>query len=133
MIGPRTIVTLAALAAAAVQPAAAQPAQVADDYPVQALREGHEGTATIRLAVDEADRPEACTIVESSGWPELDAASCQRAMRRSPFKPALNAKGEPIKATYRARLQWAIPKDDQPGPAPETASNTPAPGNAPTH
>ena len=85
-------------------------AQEMDDYPASALREGRQGTTSLRLAGAKDGSVRGCLIVESSGSVDLDAASCERMIRRARFRPANDDKGNAIDSTYDMRFVWKIPQ-----------------------
>ncbi len=74
----------------------------ARDFPVPpGGREERIGKAVIlALTVAPSGRATACRIYKSSGLPDTDAAACRLAMERLRFKPATNAAGEPVTATF---------------------------------
>lgn len=81
----------------------------ANDYPSRALREGHEGTTQFNLTVGVNGRATGCEITTSSGFPELDTATCLNMVRRARFDPALNEDGEPVDGNWESSVNWAIP------------------------
>ncbi|MEA3262513.1 MAG: energy transducer TonB [Pseudomonadota bacterium] len=82
-----------------------------NDYPSKALLAGVSGTVRFMAIVGTEGRPTQCKIALSSGEPELDTVTCQLVMRRAQFKPAANAKGEPVVGYYINRVRWIIPSD----------------------
>jgi protein TonB len=82
-----------------------------NDYPSAALREGREGTASYTIVVNESGRAESCKITKSSGWADLDEATCAVVMRRARFTPATDAQGKPTKGEYSNRVAWRIPRN----------------------
>ena len=88
---------------------------VTADYPIRALREAREGTTGFEVTVGTDGRVTACTIVVSSGSPDLDAATCDLVTRRARFNPATDRAARPIVGTYSNRVRWVIPV----GPPPE--------------
>lgn len=79
-------------------------------YPKEALRYGHEGVAEFTVTVNESGRAEDCVITKSSGWPELDEATCKEFTARVRFKPATDSSGTPIKSKYSNKWRWEIEK-----------------------
>lgn len=80
------------------------------DYPSDALRAGQGGSVRFLLIVGADGMPTRCSIARSSGVPQLDAVTCQLAMRRARFKPAENGEGQPIAGYYVNRVRWIIPE-----------------------
>ena len=74
----------------------------AKDFPVPpGGREERIGRSVIiALTVGADGVPSACRTYHSSGLPETDAATCRLALERLRFRPATNARGEPVVATF---------------------------------
>ena len=84
-----------------------------DDYPVEALRRGAQGTVAFRLDIDASGTPTACTIEQSSGDAALDQATCDIVRTRARFRPARDAQGRPVPDTHSARVTWRIDEASQ--------------------
>jgi protein TonB len=71
-------------------------------YPVpEGGRENRIGkTVIVALTVGTDGRPSACRTYRSSGLPETDAVTCRLALERLRFRPATNARGEPVVGTF---------------------------------
>jgi protein TonB len=80
------------------------------DYPREALRRGEEGTVKMRYDVNVEGRVENCVVVQSSGSPTLDHASCENVTRRARYIPATDANGKPIRSHGSRTITWVIPK-----------------------
>ncbi len=76
------------------------------DYPPQAWIEGQEGSVRFEIAVDAAGKPTKCTIIESSEFELLDAKTCEIAMARAEFEPALDLNGDPVAGVHRDYQVW---------------------------
>lgn len=87
-----------------------------EDYPVEALRDGAQGTTSFRLLVGEDGSVRDCMILSSSGVPVLDEATCSLVRQRARFYPATDQKGKPTLGTYANRVRWVIPAE---GPPPQ--------------
>lgn len=74
----------------------------ARDFPLPpGGREARIGKSVIlALTISPEGRAVACRIYRSSGLPETDAVTCRLAMERLRFRPATNAAGEPVSATF---------------------------------
>lgn len=70
------------------------------DYPAESRLRGEEGRVVITLDIDEQGLPTACRIAESSGYPALDAKTCELALTRGRFKPAKDGAGKPIASSF---------------------------------
>jgi TonB family protein len=80
-----------------------------DDYPAEALRNNLQGRVAIRWTVDENGRARDCIIVESSGHPVLDDASCRLVVARARYVPALDKDGRAVQSTDRRGIVWRLP------------------------
>lgn len=81
----------------------------ANDYPSRALREGREGVTRFRVTVTADGRAANCTIVSSSGHPDLDEATCKNVERRARFRPAKDGNGNDTTGSYSNSIRWVIP------------------------
>ncbi|WP_298198802.1 energy transducer TonB [Novosphingobium sp.] len=79
------------------------------DYPTSALRLDHAGTVGFVLTVSAAGRVTGCEITRSSGFAELDTATCALLQRRARFEPARDAAGQPATGTYANAVRWQLP------------------------
>jgi protein TonB len=68
---------------------------IAAEYPEQLRADGVGGTVRLRLFVDTEGVPEEVRLLDSSGYPQLDAAASRVAIFLR-FSPAINGAGEPI-------------------------------------
>jgi len=67
-----------------------------DDYPVEAQRNGEEGTVQAELSIDARGRVLGCRVIRSSGHASLDSATCSIVQRRARFKPAQDVNGDAV-------------------------------------
>jgi protein TonB len=81
----------------------------ARDYPAagRADRAGRE--VVIVLRVDTQGKPVYCRVQQPSGNDEADAITCRLAMQRFRFRPARDAQGQAIVASYGWRQRWWAP------------------------
>ena len=100
---------------------AATPIAVADwgpkvqqDYPSLALRNGEQGTVTMRITIDVTGRVSACEVTTSSGSTSLDAAGCRAMMIHARFNPALDKNGNPIASTSTQSIRYLLPEGAKP-------------------
>jgi TonB family protein len=70
-----------------------------------------EGTVGFRLTVGPNGVATHCETTSSSGWSDLDAATCSNVLRRARFDPALDQDGEPTTGFYSNRVNWKIPSE----------------------
>ncbi len=82
-----------------------------NDYPASELRAGHEGAARFRLEIGADGRVSGCTIIASTGFAGLDAATCSIVSRRARFAPARDGSGAAVSGSYSGGVRWLIPRD----------------------
>ena len=58
---------------------------VAQNYPAGSLDRGEQGAVAFEVGIDRRGRLESCAITESSGYPELDGATCELLLRHARF------------------------------------------------
>lgn len=99
-----------AFAALAARPRG-NPAQwvTTNDYPTAALRMEQEGLVRVRLAVSAEGRATGCEVTASSGFAELDQATCDKLVRRARFTPASDESGAKVSGNWATSVRWAIP------------------------
>ena len=80
----------------------------ARDFPIpeggRAARFGNSVTVAMTVGVD--GRARDCRILRPSPDPEADAIVCRLALERFVFRPATDAQGNPVPATYGWRQDW---------------------------
>lgn len=80
-----------------------------DDYPAEALRREATGTTATLLRITATGTVDDCQIVLTSGFVELDEATCRLALLRAKFTPALDAANKPRVSHLFRRVGWTIP------------------------
>lgn len=83
-----------------------------DDYPPAAARQNHQGTVAFQLMIDSSGLPAGCSVVQSSGFEELDQQVCSLMVQRARFSPARDASGKAIAAPYKGRFTWRMQQDE---------------------
>lgn len=81
-----------------------------DDYPAQSRRNKDEGIVHFLLMVSETGSVKDCHIVESSGFSELDAKTCELMRQRAKFDPAKDVSGAAVTGQYSNRVLWKLPR-----------------------
>ena len=81
-----------------------------NDYPTRDLREGNSGVTGFRLTIGSDGKVQSCAITASSGFPGLDRATCDNAVRRARFEPATDASGANVAGSYANNIRWVIPE-----------------------
>ena len=80
----------------------------ARDYPTppggRRVRLGH--SVTIAMTVGTDGRASNCRIVSPSPDPAADRLTCELAIARFRFRPAIDVNGNPVPATYGWRQSW---------------------------
>jgi TonB family protein len=79
-----------------------------DDYPIQALQEGAQGTTILRMMVGADGRVSACTVLRTSGSRILDDRACRIYVREGRFRPAIGADGQPVAEVFITTQAWRI-------------------------
>jgi periplasmic protein TonB len=82
-----------------------------NDYPPGALRREEQGAVRFELAIGADGRVTGCRITASSGFPDLEAATCSNVTRRARFEPASDATGARVPGSYNGSIRWVIPQD----------------------
>ncbi|HET8612360.1 MAG TPA: energy transducer TonB [Sphingomonas sp.] len=80
------------------------------DYPADAVRLHHQGQVRVSISVSAEGEVKGCRITGSSGFPELDAATCASIRKNADFLPALDPSGAPRPAMVTTTVNWTIPK-----------------------
>lgn len=86
-----------------------------DDYPAEERRLGHAGTVGWELRIDRSGIPTGCEVLQSSGFPTLDQATCEIVVRRLRFKPARDEGGKAIEGRFKGRFTWQLPQSARSG------------------
>ncbi|WP_374531421.1 energy transducer TonB [Novosphingobium sp.] len=82
---------------------------VSNDYPDNALWQGHQGIVRFRLDVDENGMVSACHVLYRTNPDDFADITCRNVTQRAKFAPALDAAGKPVKAFYIQTVRWQIP------------------------
>lgn len=82
---------------------------VDNDYPEEAIRAEEWGDSEVRVTVGIDGRARDCIVVRSSRSYFLDRKTCDVAITRARFAPALDRAGQPMEAPYLFVLRWRIP------------------------
>lgn len=78
----------------------------ARDYPAASRDKRIGDHVVVALTVGTDGKPTACRVARASRDPDADAITCRLALARFRFRPATNAAGEPIIATYGWQQRW---------------------------
>jgi protein TonB len=66
------------------------------DFPMAARQGLEKGRTATEMAVSAQGRVTGCRVTRSSGFADLDDATCRLAVKRFRFRPAMDAAGRPI-------------------------------------
>src|SRR5258708_531656 len=81
--------------------------------PAEAVVRGQVGAVVVQVNLNADGTVTACRVVESSGYPLLDAAACGRAKSVGRFEPALDGNGDRVASTFTLpRLQYVLSKEN---------------------
>lgn len=80
----------------------------ADDYPPEALDRNEQGAVTVTVGVNTRGRVSNCRVIKSSASQTLDQATCRIITARARFKPALDARGNPVESEFTQNIVWRI-------------------------
>lgn len=78
----------------------------ADDYPTKALYGSAVGIIEARVTVNTLGVPFDCHILQTSGYKDLDDATCEKFVRRVRFEPARDKSGNAVVSPYAFRARW---------------------------
>ncbi len=92
---------------------AISPQQV--DYPNASWLAEEEGLVRYSVDVDAQGNPSDCVVTESSGFPALDAKTCEIVIERGAFDPALDEDGNAIESTFTEVHNWRKREPEFPG------------------
>jgi len=76
-------------------------------YPIAARDKNQEGRVVPEILIGTDGKPQACRILLSSNFADLDAGSC-RLMMQMRFEPARNPSGTPVLSHYSRPLIWLL-------------------------
>lgn len=77
-------------------------------YPPEAKAAKHEGVVRAAVQVSKGGKPVACNVVRSSGYAELDEATCFFLMANARYTPGTDYYGMPIVDYDLVRMNWKI-------------------------
>jgi periplasmic protein TonB len=82
-----------------------------NDYPTSGLRGEHEGSTRYKLSVDAGGKATGCSVTASSGFADLDSATCSTLMHRAKFTPATDDAGAKVAGSYSGTVTWRLPEE----------------------
>lgn len=78
-------------------------------YPPRALARGEQGVVRFRADADAKGNVLSCQVTVSSGFPRLDAETCELIVNHASFAPAIDAGAKARAATHDGLVNWRIP------------------------
>lgn len=79
------------------------------DYPLDSMRLGKQGDVEVAFDVTAQGGIENCRIVASSGFSDLDEATCRTATARVRYAPAKDDDGKAVRSSSTMRVHWRLP------------------------
>jgi len=80
-----------------------------ENYPIEAMKNGIEGSVSFEVDVDESGKPTDCQVTKSSGSAILDTTTCEVVKAKAQFAPAVGADSKPTRGHYRNIAVWRLP------------------------
>ena len=82
---------------------------VFQNYPEHALAAGEEGPVFFTVTLDKEARPISCQVTHGSGYPDLDAETCNLIVQHAVFSAARDANGKITRQTTEGVVNWTLP------------------------
>lgn len=79
-----------------------------DDYPMDLVAMGIQGSVGLRLRIEPDGKISECSIMESSGNANLDSHTCALAKRRARYTPAMGYDRNPVWSFTFANVTWML-------------------------
>lgn len=79
------------------------------DYPPESMLRGEQGEVRVRGVVGANGKLKDCKVRYSSGYPRLDAVTCDLLRKRGKFEPARDKAGQPMDAPTFTSVRWIMP------------------------
>lgn len=92
------------------------------NYPVESLKRGEEGTVDVKVRAMRDGRILRCAVIASSGYAALDTATCDLMIANARIKPVTTVEGRRIEGNRLARVVWELPVEARRDPPPARSS-----------
>ncbi|HYD14574.1 MAG TPA: energy transducer TonB [Allosphingosinicella sp.] len=79
------------------------------DYPQVSLSDRNQGRVILRVMVAADGRAAECSVVATSGDPQIDDRSCRVVRARARFTPGRDASGRPVAIASVFTVTWLVP------------------------
>ncbi len=80
--------------------------------PASLYRQQAEGLVMYSVKINAEGAVTDCTVTDSSGFPELDALTCEIVREKARFDPALDQDGEPTLGSFSSYKRWSFRPHD---------------------
>ncbi len=80
------------------------------DYPEAARKAKQQGQVFVGMTIATNGQFSDCRVLQSSGVPSLDQATCPILSERARFRPGLDADGKPIESYKSLKFTWTLPR-----------------------
>jgi protein TonB len=84
------------------------------DYPLSAIGKREQGTVEFCVRIGLDGLVSDCAVLRSSGFADLDEATCAIARARMRFTPAHDAGGRTVEDGVISRVRWVLPHAPSP-------------------
>lgn len=99
---------LAAFAGPDSRPPTREIGLIRDYYPAASLKAGEQGTVGFEVGLNRDGKIESCVVTSSSGFPRLDAATCDMIVRTARFRPS-EKRGSARIPRQNYFIEWTLP------------------------
>jgi TonB family protein len=82
-----------------------------DDYPMTAVRTGAQGASSLLVTIAVDGRVSQCSNFGSAGNEDIDRAACDAIRKRGRYRPARDARGNPVVSYQPLITRWYIPSN----------------------
>ena len=89
------------------------------NYPPRARTAGEQGVVYFKVSLDRDGRLSSCEVTKSSGYPRLDAETCEVMVAHGVFKRVTNEAGKLVRQpVHHGAIKWELPDGAAPAAAP---------------
>lgn len=98
------------------------------NYPPRARAAGEQGIVHFKITLDRDARLRSCEVTRSSGYPRLDAETCELMVAHAVFKTVEDDAGRLVRnPTHEGAINWQLPGVAPAAPAPQKLASTGGP------
>jgi periplasmic protein TonB len=87
---------------------------VFQNYPARALAAGEQGPVFFVVKLDDKAHPTSCEVTHGSGYPRLDAETCELIVQHAVFKSVIGPNGKLKRSVHEGVVYWTIPGAKEP-------------------